>query len=104
MDSLGISDIAPRKLPQFFFAPQTISQGKPREAQQLLEKWFPECTSRLELYARNHNLRSGWKAIGTELQFDGLEALIISRYDLEPKFCPNKKYASGTTDGKEGVT
>ena len=104
VDSLGISDIAPRKLPQFFFAPQTISQGKPREAQQLLEKWFPECTSRLELYARNHNLRSGWKAIGTELQFDGLEALIISRYDLEPKFCPNKKYASGTTDGKEGVT
>ena len=75
-----------RDIPSFFRAKQVRPSGKPVEAQIFLETWFPDHTNRLELYARNNNLRPGWKSIGLELKHPGLEAVFIRTRDIPENF------------------
>ena len=89
--------IAYRDLPDMIFAQQTRPSGKPREAQRFLERWFPEATDRLELYARNNNLRAGWKAIGNQLQKEGVEAVFIDSKDIPREFKPERPPREGVT-------
>ena len=80
------SRIPKRSFPSWMKARQSLPSAKPPEAQQLLERLFPQATNRLELYARQKNLRAGWKSIGVELQLPGLEALIVDANDLSCKY------------------
>ena len=78
--------IEKRAVPSFFRAKQVRPSGKPPEAQLFLETWFPDYVSRVELYARNNNLRPGWKSIGLQLEHEGLEAVHISLENIPEEF------------------
>ena len=91
------TQISDRDLPDMFFAQQTRPSAKPREAQHYLETWFPEATNRLELYARNNNLRAGWKSIGNQLQKEGIEGIYINPSDIPDEFKPRRPPREGVT-------
>ena len=74
--------------PDFIQEKQVIAGGKPQTVMERLEKWFDRATLRVELYARHHNLRSGWWSVGNELCGPGLHAIIVLFSEILIRFRP----------------
>ena len=84
---LHISD-ASTVQPDFIQEKQVIVVGKPHIVLELLEKWFDKAKLRVELYARHHNLRSGWLSLGNELCGPGLDPIIVPFSEIPIRYRP----------------